>query len=357
MNFWNWVKDEAGEETILRIDGPIDDEKFWGNEITPLQLREELEKKTGDLTVWVNSPGGNVFAAAQIYNLLKSYKGKITVKIDSLAASAATVVAMAGDEVFMSPVAMFMVHNPMTIAMGNEKDFEETINVLKAVKKSIVNAYVAKTGRSVKTMMALMDGVNGEGTWMDAQEALANGFIDGILFSEKKETSAPIPGQKESEEEEEVEEEGEKEDDKIKAAKAAAKQRYTDYINATMRNARNGITFGNDANATQKINENEKTDPSNILIPSEDNMQDDAPATEPSTEPDPEKQPGRSRQRREKEENADENEETSEEEEKEEKGTPSDKILMNKPAFDENGFTKDGKMSYNILRDKLEALR
>ena len=66
MNFWNWVKDEAGEETILRIDGPIDDEKFWGNEITPLQLREELEEKTGNLTVWVNSPGGNVFAAAQI---------------------------------------------------------------------------------------------------------------------------------------------------------------------------------------------------------------------------------------------------------------------------------------------------
>lgn len=102
--FWNWIKD-SDETRTLRLEGPIDEESFWGDEITPQMFRDELNAGEGDVTVWINSPGGNVFAAAEIYTMLKDYKGSITVKIDAIAASAASVVAMAGDTVQMSPVA------------------------------------------------------------------------------------------------------------------------------------------------------------------------------------------------------------------------------------------------------------
>lgn len=119
--FWNWIKN-SDDTRILRLEGPIDEESFWGDEITPQMFRDELESGEGDVTVWINSPGGNVFAAAEIYTMLKDYKGSITVKIDAIAASAASVVAMAGDTVQMSPVAMLMIHDPSTVAMGNTKD-------------------------------------------------------------------------------------------------------------------------------------------------------------------------------------------------------------------------------------------
>ena len=108
--FWNWIKN-SDNTRILRLEGPIDEESFWGDEITPRMFRDELESGEGNVTVWINSPGGNVFAAAEIYTMLKDYKGSITVKIDAIAASAASVVAMAGDTVQMSPVAMLMIHD------------------------------------------------------------------------------------------------------------------------------------------------------------------------------------------------------------------------------------------------------
>ena len=119
--FWNWIHDDGGGR-ILRLEGPIDSENFWGDEITPAMFREDLEAEDGDVTVWINSPGGNVFAAAEIYTMLRDYAGKVTVKVASLAASAASVVAMAGDTVQMSPTALLMVHDPSTIAMGNTRD-------------------------------------------------------------------------------------------------------------------------------------------------------------------------------------------------------------------------------------------
>ena len=143
--FWNWVHDDSGGRT-LRLEGPIDSENFWGDEITPQDFRAELEAGDGDVTVWINSPGGNVFAAAEIYTMLKEYAGSITVRIASIAASAASVVAMAGDRVEMSPTALLMIHDPSTIAMGNAKDMEKAIATLNEVKESIINAYAAKTG-------------------------------------------------------------------------------------------------------------------------------------------------------------------------------------------------------------------
>ena len=107
--FWNWVKNEAGR--TLYFDGYIAQDSWFADDITPKKFKDELTASAGDIAVWLNSPGGDVFAASQIYTMLKEYEGKVTVKIDGIAASAASVIAMAGDEIVMSPVAMMMIHN------------------------------------------------------------------------------------------------------------------------------------------------------------------------------------------------------------------------------------------------------
>ena len=159
--FWNWIKDEGGR--MLRLEGPIDEDNFWGDEITPKAFRDELEADTGDVTVWINSPGGNVFAAAEIYTMLKEYAGKITVRIASLAASAASVVAMAGDRIEMSPTALMMIHDPSTIAMGNAAEMQKVIATLNAVKDSILNAYTLKTGLRKSKISEMMENE----TWLE----------------------------------------------------------------------------------------------------------------------------------------------------------------------------------------------
>lgn len=182
--FWNWIKD-SDETRTLRLEGPIDEESFWEDEITPQMFRDELNAGEGDVTVWINSPGGNVFAAAEIYTMLKDYKGSITVKIDAIAASAASVVAMAGDVVQMSPVAMLMIHDPSTVAMGNTKDMEKAIEVLNEVKESIINAYASKSGLSHARIANFMSNE----TWMNAKKAVELGFADEVLFEAKQKAS------------------------------------------------------------------------------------------------------------------------------------------------------------------------
>ena len=177
--FWNWIRDEGGGR-VLRLEGPIDEDNFWGDSITPKAFRDELESGEGDLTVWLNSPGGSVFAAAEIYTMLRDYAGKVTVKIASIAASAASVVAMAGDEVLMSPTGMLFLHDPMTLTMGNTKDMEKAITTLNEVKESLINAYQAKSGLSRKRIAGLMENE----TWINARKAVELGFADAILFQD-----------------------------------------------------------------------------------------------------------------------------------------------------------------------------
>ena len=181
--FWNWIRDDTGTR-VLRLEGPIDSESFWGDEITPAMFRQELEVEDGDITVWINSPGGNVFAAAEIYTMLQEYKGAVTVKIASLAASAASVIAMAGSRVLMSPTALLMIHDPSTIAMGNAKDMEKAIETLNEVKESIINAYAAKSGLRHNKIAELMSNE----TWMNAKKAVELGFADEVLFESGKES-------------------------------------------------------------------------------------------------------------------------------------------------------------------------
>ena len=180
MKFWNWIHDDSGGR-VLRLEGPIDSESFWGDEITPQMFRDELYAEEGDITLWVNSPGGNVFAAAEIYTMLRDYPGKVTVRIASIAASAASVVAMSGNPVQMSPTALIMIHDPSTIAMGNAKDMEKAITTLNEVKESIINAYETKTGQSREALAKLMQD---DGTWINAKKAVELGFADGILYTD-----------------------------------------------------------------------------------------------------------------------------------------------------------------------------
>ena len=181
--FWNWVKNEDGSRT-LHLDGAIAEESWFGDEVTPKQFRSELVSSEGDITVWINSPGGDVFAASQIYNMLMEYRGRVTVKIDGIAASAASVIAMSGTEVLMSPVSMLMIHNPMTIAFGNTSEMEKAIAMLSEVKESIVNAYELKTGMSRAKISHLMDAES----WFNAKKAVELGFADGILFEHDPES-------------------------------------------------------------------------------------------------------------------------------------------------------------------------
>lgn len=183
--FWNWVRNENDESRTLFLNGEISDETWYGDEVTPKLFKEELQSGEGDITVWINSPGGDVFAAAQIYNMLMDYKGNVTVKIDGLAASAASVIAMAGTEVQMSPVAMMMIHNPATIAIGDSSEMKKAIDMLDEVKESIMNAYEIKTGLSRSRISHLMDAES----WFNAKKAVELGFADKLLFS-KEETEA-----------------------------------------------------------------------------------------------------------------------------------------------------------------------
>ena len=181
--FWNWIKNDAGgeEERTLVLNGEISDETWYGDEVTPALFAKELNAGSGNITVWINSPGGDVFAAAQIYNMLMEYKGDVTVKVDALAASAASVIAMAGTTVLMSPPSLMMIHNPITVAIGDSKEMQKAGEMLNEVKEGIMNAYEIKTGMDRKKISHLMDAES----WFNAKKAVELGFADGILHGKE----------------------------------------------------------------------------------------------------------------------------------------------------------------------------
>lgn len=186
--FWNWARDEtAPDARVLRLEGTIAEESWFEDDVTPAAFKGELFSSTGPVTVWINSPGGDCVAAAQIYNMLMNYPGETTVKIDGIAASAASVIAMAGTRVLMSPVSTMMIHNPLTVAMGDSEEMRRAIQMLDEVKESIINAYEIKTGLSRARLSHLMDAE----TWMNANKALELGFCDEIMFQRQEVDPAP----------------------------------------------------------------------------------------------------------------------------------------------------------------------
>ena len=180
--FWNWARDDNSGVRTLYLDGVIAEESWFDDDVTPKAFKAELTAGEGDIVIWLNSPGGDCIAASQIYTMLMDYKGKVIVKIDGIAASAASVIAMAGTTVLMAPTALMMVHNPLTVAIGDSEEMQKAIAMLSEVKESIINAYEIKTGQSRAKLSHLMDAE----TWLNAKKAIELGFADGILDDEKK---------------------------------------------------------------------------------------------------------------------------------------------------------------------------
>lgn len=185
--FWIWKNQtDTGEssERVLEINGTIAEDSWFDDDVTPQMFADELFAGNGDIVVWINSPGGDCIAASQIYSMLMDYKGNVTVKIDGIAASAASVIAMAGTQVLMAPTALMMIHNPATLAFGDSDAMKKAMDMLTEVKESIINAYEIKTNLSRAKLSHLMDAE----TWMNANKAIELGFADGMLTDPKKVT-------------------------------------------------------------------------------------------------------------------------------------------------------------------------
>jgi ATP-dependent Clp protease protease subunit len=184
--FWRWTNaadtGETTAERVLYLDGTIAAESWYDDEVSPAMFKSELFSGSGDVTIWLNSPGGDVIAASQIYAMLMDYPGNVTVKIDGIAASAASVIAMAGTRVLMAPTALMMIHNPATIAIGDGDEMLRAKAMLDEVKEPIINAYELRTSMS-RTQLAHM--MTAE-TWMNARKAIELGFADALLDDAKR---------------------------------------------------------------------------------------------------------------------------------------------------------------------------
>jgi ATP-dependent Clp protease protease subunit len=181
--FWKWRNQADGESEarVLELYGTIASESWFDDDVTPQMFKDELFAGDGDVVIYMNSPGGDCIAASQIYTMLMDYPGNVTIKIDGIAASAASVIAMAGTSVLMAPTSLMMIHNPMTAAFGSKDEMEKAIEMLEEVKESIINAYELRTGLSRARISHLMDSE----TWMNANRAIELGFADGMLTDEK----------------------------------------------------------------------------------------------------------------------------------------------------------------------------
>jgi len=187
--WWHWVRDsteaeddDTYERTLYLVGEICPYETWFDDAVTPEAFKAELNSAKGPVTVYIDSPGGDVFAAAQIYNALREYKGAVTVHIGSLAASAASVIAMAGRQVLISPVGLFLIHNPMLLAAGDSAEMRRAAELLDSVKESIINAYQLRTGMSRKRLSEMMD----KNVPFDAKETVSLGFADGMLYENRK---------------------------------------------------------------------------------------------------------------------------------------------------------------------------
>jgi ATP-dependent protease ClpP protease subunit len=182
--FWKFSNSADGDSAELLLYGPISDEAFWGDELTPKMFADDLAAlgDINELTVRINSQGGSVFAAAAMYNTLKTHKAKVTAYIDGIAASAASVVAMAGDTVIMPQLAVMMIHNPEAGVRGDSRKMQTVREILDKIRDTtIIPAYAAKTGMDTSELRAMLDaGSENSGTWLSAEEAVEKGFADKI---------------------------------------------------------------------------------------------------------------------------------------------------------------------------------
>ena len=184
--FYNFVNKTDVADLYITGDIIGDDEKWlyeWFDMqgTAPNDFKMQLDECKGKpLNVYIDSLGGSVFAASAIYTMIKNHDSDVTVKITGTAASAASVIAMAGTKILMSPTALLMIHDPLTSVYGNITEVEQTLDAMKVVKESIINAYVLKTNHSREEISDMMTAE----TWMDVNEAIKLGFCDGCISEE-----------------------------------------------------------------------------------------------------------------------------------------------------------------------------
>lgn len=195
MKFWNLIPDDSvPEDGVLDIEGPIGTEDWYEDgSMTGSRLFKKALQGVRNVTVHINSPGGDVMAGAEIYSALREHSmnglGKVTVIVTALAASAASVIAMAGDEIWISPVAYMMIHNPWSFAMGDAKEMRKTARTLEEIGEGIITAYQRRTGKSRDQLKRMLENE----TWMSAQTAVDEGFADGVWGGEIR-ASAMVTG-------------------------------------------------------------------------------------------------------------------------------------------------------------------
>lgn len=180
--FWKFrAQGERRGELLLY--GEISDYTWWGDEVTPKQFKADLDAlgAIDRLDVFINSPGGDVFAGQAIYSMLKRYKAEVYVYVDGLAASIASLVAMAGDKVIMPKNAMMMVHSPWTIAMGNAQEFRRLADDMDKIRDSMIGAYAERSELTNDEVVELLDAE----TWLSAQDCLEYGFCDELEESKQ----------------------------------------------------------------------------------------------------------------------------------------------------------------------------
>lgn len=177
--FWNWSGPQ--NQRVLTISSTIAEDSWVDDEVTPQVFQDELSQGKGPIDLWLNSPGGDCVAASRIYTMLMNYPDDVNVKIDGIAASAASVIAMAGTKVSMAPTAMIMIHNPLTIVGGQKEDLDQAAQMLAETKESIINAYELKTNLPREKISAMMD----DETWMNVNKAIELGFADDMLGQNK----------------------------------------------------------------------------------------------------------------------------------------------------------------------------
>lgn len=188
MKFWNFQN--KGDDGELMLYGDISSSTWFGDEVTPKDFKKDLDSlgNVKNLNIYINSGGGDVFAGQAIHSMLKRHEAHKTVYIDGLAASIASVIAMAGDKIIMPKNAMMMIHNAWTIAAGNAGDFRKMADDMDKIDESIQQVYVAKTGMDQSEIAEMMN----KETWLTADDAIKKGFADEI--EQEKKLAASVEG-------------------------------------------------------------------------------------------------------------------------------------------------------------------
>lgn len=192
--FWSFaVKSEEQRSDLYILDEIASNRSWFGDEVTPKSFKRDLDRAEGTLYVWLDSPGGDAFAGSTIHDMLREYsasgRGKVVAMV-SLAASAASIIAMAADEIRISVLGTIMIHKPWSRLSGNSGVLRAVADALDTVADGQVDAYVRRTGQSRETVLELLEGPDGNGTYMNARQAIEMGFADSLMHEEGEDENA-----------------------------------------------------------------------------------------------------------------------------------------------------------------------